>query len=241
MGNEHSSMRLCPNIHHQFDKGKMPRRAVRPPSKTRRKPAAHLLIIEAQTGLLHQQHMAFGTNLHAVLSGRYAEKIITLAATNLRAELADRLGAIRKAHARYRTVFIVAHSNPTGIKLTNEDFCTWTVLGAWLKEFSPEHLFLVACDAGQLQSICDLFKALPSLHKIYASPVPINPYQATHLTKLVEQLLTNRRVDETMLRVTQAASFLLARGVLFQWTRSDCQSHNKVRGLAQIIGAQFLK
>lgn len=212
-----------------------------PPTKTRRKPAAHLLIIEAQTGLLHQQHMAFGTNLHAVLSGRYAEKIITLAATNLRAELADRLGTIRKAHARYRTVFIVAHSNPTGIKLTNEDFCTWTVLGAWLKEFSPEHLFLVACDAGQLQSICDLFKALPSLHKIYASPVPINPYQATHLTKLVEQLLTNRRVDETMLRVTQAASFLLARGVLFQWTRSDCQSHNKVRGLAQTIGAQFLK
>ncbi len=218
----------------------MPRRTVRPSNKTRRKPAAHLLIIEAQTSLLHQQQMAFGTNLHAVLSSRYADKIISLAATNLRSELTDRLGTIRTAHARYRTIFIVAHGNSTGIKLTNEDFCTWTVLAAWLKEFSPEHLFLVACDAGQLKGICDLFMAIPSLRKIYASPLPINPDQAAYLTNLVEQLLTDRRVDETMLRVIQAASFLMEKAVLFQWIRSDCQNHNRIRGLAQTIGARFL-
>lgn len=187
----------------------MPRRAVRPPTKIRRKPAAHLLIIEAQTSLLHQQQMAFGTDLDALLRRRYHEKIITLVATNLRAELTGKLGTIRIVHDRYRTVFVVAHSNPTGIKLTNEDFCTWTALAAWLKEFSPEHLFLVGCDAGQLKGICDLFKALPSLRKIYSSPLPINPDQATHLTNLVEQLLTDRRVDETTLLITQAAALLI--------------------------------
>lgn len=219
----------------------MPRTARQPATKARRKPAAHLLVLECQTSKLHRECMAFGTSLHTNIRSSYPEKTITLAATDTREELTDRLGAIKALQERYRIIMIVAHSNPRGLQLTNDDFCAWTVLASWLKEFSPEHLFLVACDAGQLTGICALFGALPSLRKVYASPVPINPDQAQHLRILIEQLIYARRVEETTLRLTQALSFLTSRGVLFQWKRADCQRHNRLRGIAQTIGAQFVK
>jgi hypothetical protein len=185
--------------------------------------------------------MAFGTSLHTSIRPSYPDKTITLATADTREELTERLGGIKTLHERYRIIMIVAHSNPRGLQLTNDDFCTWTVLASWLKEFSPEHLFLVACDAGQLTGICALFEALPSLRKVYASPVPINPEQAQHLRILIKQLIEERRVDENTLRLTQALSFLTSRGVLFRWTRADCQRHNRLRGIVQTIGAQFLK
>src|SRR5947199_10621074 len=132
----------------------MPRRVPkRPVKKARRKPAAHLLVLECQTGLLQRQGLAIGTPLHNELSGKYPGKTITLAPTDSRQDLTDHLGAIRTMHERYRAVLIVAHSNPNGLQLTTENFCTWTVLASWLASFAPEHLFLIACDAGQLTGI----------------------------------------------------------------------------------------
>ena len=219
----------------------MPRSSQRTVKKPRRRPAAHLLVMECHTKRLHKEGLAFGTALHQRFSQAHQDKVITLAATDTRQELRERLGEIRMSHDRYRSVVIVAHSNTQGLLLTSEDFCDWTVLAAWLRELSPEHLFLVACDAGQLSGICTLFAGLPSLRKVYASPVPINPEQAQHLELLIQELLRERRVDETTLRITQALSFVASRGVLFRWTRSDCQQHNEFRGIAQTLGAQFLK
>jgi hypothetical protein len=148
---------------------------------------------------------------------------------------------VRTAHERYRAILLVAHSNAHGLQLTNEDFADWTTIATWLESFAPQYLVLIACDAGQFTGICTLFRALPALRKVYASPVTINSDQVQHLNLLIEQLITERRVDDSLLRITQALSFLTTKGILFQWTRADCQDHNKLRGVMETIGAQLLK
>jgi hypothetical protein len=203
-----------------------------------------LLVIECQTSLLHRQGLAIGTPLHKRLSAKHPTKTITLAATNTRQELVQRLGEIQTIHERYRAVLIVAHSNSHGLRLTDEDgdeLCDWKTFATWLERLEPEQLFLIACDAGRFTGVCTLFRALPSLRKVYASPVPINPHQAGHLTLLVQQVITERHVDKTLLRITQGIALLASKGVLFEWTRADCQDHNAVKGHAQTIVAQFLK
>jgi len=196
--------------------------------KTRHKPAAHLLVIECRTSLLQRQHLAFGSSLHGELSSAYPDKTVTLAATDTREELTRRLAEVRTAHERYRAIVLVAHSNANGLQITDDDFCIRSTLASWLGALAPEHLFLVACDAGQFTGVCTLFDHQPSLLEVYASPVPISPAQAQHLTLLIRQLITDRRVDETTLR--QGISFLAHRGVLFRWTRADCQAHNELPG-----------
>lgn len=209
--------------------------------KTRRKPAAHLLVIECRTSLLRRQHLAFGSSLHGELRNMYPNKTVTLAATDTREELTRRLAEVRTAHERYRAIVLVAHSNVNGLQLSDDGFCIWTTLASWLAALAPEHLFLVACDAGQFTGVCTLFDHLPSLRKVYASPVPISAAQAQHLTLLITQLITDRRVNETTLRLVQGISFIAHRAVLFRWTRADCQAHNELHSHAQTIVAQCLK
>ncbi len=219
----------------------MPPRKKTPAPKTRRKPAAHLLFIECQTSLLKTQSLAISGDWHARFSGFHSEKRIALAATDGRADLVKRLGELAQGGTRYRAVVIIAHSNQTGIQLTNEDFCDWAQLATWLELLAPEHLLLVACNAGRLTGVCTLFKSLPSLRTIYASPVPVTPQHAQFLDGLLLQLITQRRVDETLLRITQLTAFLAAKAVIFQWRRSDCEAHNAFEGHLLSIAAQLFK
>ena len=159
--------------------------------KPRRKPAAHLLFIECHTRRLQEQSLAIGTPWHLRLSSLYPDKRIAIAAINTRSELAHRLGELVQGETRYRAVVIIAHSNHSGIKLTNEDFCNWTQLATWLEPLAPEHLILVACDAGRLTGVCSLFQSLPSLRTIYASPVPVAAQQAQFLDLLLAQLIAS--------------------------------------------------
>lgn len=209
--------------------------------KPRRKPAAHLLFIECQTSRLQQQSLAISMAWHARLSCLYPDKKIAIAAINTRSDLANRLGELVQGETRYRAVVVVAHSNQTGIKLTNEDFCNWTQLATWLEPLAPEHLLFVACDAGRLAGVCTLFQSLSSLKKIYASPVPVTPQHAQFLDLLLSQLITQRQVDESMLRFTQITAFVTTRAVIFQWKRSDCLAHKLFDGHVSSIAAQLLK
>jgi hypothetical protein len=218
-----------------------PRRKKQPAPKPRRKPAAHLLFIECQTSLLKKQSLAIAGGWHARLSSLYPEKKIILAATDGRADLANRLGEFVQGGTRYRAVVIVAHSNHAGIKLTSEDFCDWSQLATWLEPLAPEHLLLVACDAGRLTGVCTLFQSLPSLRTIYASPVPVAPQHAEFLDFLLLQLIGQRRIDESVLRLTQFAAYLATKAVIFQWRRSDCQAHKSFEGHLLSIAAQFFK
>jgi hypothetical protein len=218
-----------------------PRRKKQPVPKPRRKPAAHLLFIECQTSLLKKQSLAIGKGWHARLASLYPEKKIVLAATDARADLANRLGEVVRNGTRYRAVVVIAHSNHAGIKLTNEDFCDWSQLATWLEPLAPEHLLLVACDAGRLTGVCTLFQSLPSLRTIYASPVPVAPQHAQFLDFLLLQLIAQRGVDESLLRVTQFAAFLATKAVIFQWRRTDCWSKKAFEGHLLSIAAQFFK
>ncbi len=217
----------------------MPPRRKKTVPKPRRKPAAHLLFIQCQTSLLQKQSLAIGDGWHARLSNQYPDKTIAIAATSSRAELLSRFAELVEGGTRYRVVLIIAHSNHTGIKLTNEDFVEWTQLATWLEPLSPEHLLLVACDAGRLTGVCTLFKSLPSLRTIYASPVPVTTHHAQFLDVLLSQLIEQRQVDEDALRLTQLAALLAAKAVLFQWKRADCQAHKAFEGHALSIAAQL--
>jgi hypothetical protein len=219
----------------------MPPRSKKPAPKPRRKPAAHLLFIECQTSLLKAQSLAMGGNWHLRLSRLYPDKRIGLAAIDSRTDLTNRLGELVQDGTRYRAVVMIAHSNHAGIELTNEDFCDWTQLATWLKPLAPEHLLLVACDAGRLTGVCTLFRSLPSLKTIYASPVPVAPDHAEFLDLLLLQLIGQRRVDEPMLRFTQIAAFLTTKAIIFQWRRSDCRPGRTFEGHILSIGAQLLK
>lgn len=210
-------------------------------AKPRRRPAAHLLFLECQTSMLRTQSLAIGANWHARLSRLHSDKQIALAATDSLSDLASRMGELVEGNTRYRAVVIIAHGNHTGIKLTSESFCDWSQLAMWLQPLAPEHLLLVACDAGTPTGVCTLFTSLPSLRTIYASPVPMSPQHAEFLDSLLLQLIGQRKVDEPVLRLTQFAAFLASKAIIFRWRRSDCRSKNAAEGHLLTLAAQLFK
>ena len=219
----------------------MPPRSKKTAARPRRTPAAHLLFVECQTTLLHSQGLALATPWHARFSAAHPAKQIQLAATDTRAELTSRLGELTQAGTRYRTIVLIAHSNSHGLQLTREDYCSWSVLGAWLKAVSPEHLVLIACNAGRVTGVCELFQSVPSLKTVYASPVPVSPQHAKSLDLLLHQLLMQRRVDDVVLRIAQVAGYLTSKAILFRWRRADCQKQKTFEGHLFGAVAQFLQ
>ena len=71
----------------------------------------------------------------------------------------------------FDVVVVVGHSNADGIRISADMFADWEAFAGYLRPFAPRRLLLVACKAGLSTAGDALFRRLPKLRRIYASPV----------------------------------------------------------------------
>lgn len=145
------------------------------PTKRRRTRSGppSLLIMQLNVDKLRQDELLFSDLARFVglvtllASGATIESIET---TDLR-NLKDQLGRLEQAGHRFDVVVAIGHSNHTGIKVASDKFAEWDEFAGYIKRFEPRRLVLVACQAGRWPAANTLFKKLPKLRRIFASPV----------------------------------------------------------------------
>jgi len=111
----------------------------------------------------------------------------------------------------------------SGIRLTEDTFVTWRDFSNWIVPIGPERMILVACEAGRWLPSKALFEQIGTLKKIYGSPLPITPHQATAVKFLLPYLLLGGRTSKHGLLVAQAVNFLATGGVIFHQSRREFQ------------------
>jgi hypothetical protein len=138
-----------------------------------------LLIIECDSKKLAANGLNLGTTFADLARKVFTRKRIGLVQTTSEEKLKENLSAVLRDYGRFRSIFIVGHSNATGLMLTADGLRNWESVGNWLQIFEPEFCFLAACSAGKSGALRELFQPVKTLRQIYASPVTLHKFQAT--------------------------------------------------------------
>jgi len=197
-------------------------------------------VIECEAEKLSGQGLSVGSWIAELATRAIPGKKIALIKTSTLPELTNSLANALREYGRFRSILLVGHSNAARLKFTNETFCRWDVVAKWVAPFSPEFLLLAACEAGQFPPAGELFRSISSLREVYASPVALWRDQTDPLALLVFQLLKHRRIDETLLRVTQVVNFAATDGLLYRWKRGEFRPGKEISGIGWTVAAKIL-
>ncbi len=206
-------------------------RAKRRPSGAalRRQPRAHLLIIECDSQKLAADGLNLGSPFWQLVRTLFPDKKIAIVRTSSEKRLNEDLGAVFGQYGRIRSVLILGHSNETGLALTADGLRSWEVVGNWLQRFGPEFCFLAACKAGKSEAVRGLFKPVPTLRQVYASPAVLHKNQLPPLALLILMLLKDGRIDEDQSGALRLVNYVLTGGQLFRWRRAEAGPAEEVK------------
>ncbi len=107
------------------------------------------------------------------------------------------------------------------IRIASDAFVDWAAFAKFIKPFRPRRLVLIACRAGRWPGARDLFRRLPALRRIYASPVNVGLPQATVMLGLGATLSAVRTPDAKAMLAVRAAVALADGGQIREWTRNQ--------------------
>jgi hypothetical protein len=189
--------------------------------KSRRKPKAHLLIIECDSENLAASGLNLGTPFGQALKTAFPKKRIAIVQTSCEQKLVQDLADVFQQYGCFRAILIVGHSNETGLALTSDGQRSWSAVGSWFNKFEPELCFLAACDAGKSHSVRDVFSSIKTLRQIYASPCALNGIQASPLAILIALLLEHGSIDQNDSDQLRILSYFVTRGQLYLWKRRE--------------------
>lgn len=183
----------------------------------KRAPYRPLLIIECDTDTLHLQGLSFADDLGATTRLLFGDVAVLKSTT--RSDLLERLAALDGQ--RFETILVIAHSNASGIALAPDLPSSWETFPTWLVRFEPRKLFLVACQAGRHLPCAHVFRGLPALKELYASPINASASLARAMHFLLPILMkgTLKREDVEAGTALRMLNFLLTRQVLFRYTK----------------------
>lgn len=145
---------------------------------------------------------------------------VTILETTTERELLDQLAALLQDGRRFDVVVAIGHSNETGIRIASDRFATWDAFAVYLKPFEPRRLMLVACQAGRWPAATVLFRKLPKLRRIFASPVNASKDLATLMLAMVPYLLEVKAPRDYAVRVGQAVLVVLTGRQVRHWMRT---------------------
>ena len=206
----------------------------------RRPAAAHLLVIECDSARLSAQGLSVGSEIAALAGQAFPKKRIVLIQTATCPALLKRCAEVLQEHGRFRSILIVGHSDENGLILTNDRMFQWGAVAEWIRPFSPQFVFLAACDAGHSLPAARFFVTIHSLREVYASPAKVTRSHALALVGLLVQVLKTRRMDEVVLRIVQGLNFVAFRGVLYRWKRAEFRSGREMRArIWDLAAARF--
>jgi hypothetical protein len=198
---------------------------------TRKPTRAHLLVIECDSRKLASQGLHVGTAFGQFAQKLFTDKRIVVVQTSTEDKLRDDLARVFQAHGRFRSVLIVGHSDPTVLALTSDKPPSpWAVVAQWLRIFEPEFLFLAACEAGQSVAVRDVFKGIPGLRQIYASPVLLYKSHVAPLGVLICMLLSNGRINSEQSQALRIVHHVVYGGQLYRWVRKESGPGQELKG-----------
>jgi hypothetical protein len=198
-------------------------------TKQPRQPRAHLLIIECDSQKLAADGLNLGSPFWQLVKTLFPDKKIAIVRTSSEQKLNEGLGAVFEKYGRIRSILILGHSNETGLALTAEGMRSWEVVGNWFQRFGPELCFLAACKAGKSAAVRGLFKPVPTLRQVYASPAVLHKNQLHPLAVLILMLLKYGRIDEDLSGALRLVNYVLTGGQLFRWKRAEVGPGDEVK------------
>jgi hypothetical protein len=207
----------------------------------KRKPRAHLLVIECDAERLARAGMDIGSGFGQRMKDAFPTKGIVVVRTSTEEKLRQDLAAAREKHGRFRSILIIGHSNETGLFMLNDNVLyRWDVVGNWLQTFEPEFCFLVACKAGRSTAIRKLFAPIESLKQIYASPTTISAQQTVPLAVIIAKLLRDGRIAEDLSDAFRLLNVAVTAGQLYRWKRADTAPGQEINCALADVGATML-
>lgn len=189
----------------------------------RRKKPPSLLVLQLDSeklradGLLMSDLAAFVGVVTMLASGA---TVVIKETTTLR-HLLDELGELAREGHRFDVIVAVGHSNHTGIRLASDKFAEWGEFAGYIKPFEPRRLMLVACQAGRWPAASILFKKLPMLRRIFASPVNASKDLATLMIGVVPYLVEVKAPPGSVVFKAQGWFMALTGGQVRHWMRKD--------------------
>lgn len=205
--------------------------AIKRPAKPARKPPrSHLLIIECDSQKLASQGMHLGTGFSQVVKALFPKKRIAIVQTSTEAKLKEDLAQVFTDYGRFRTILIVGHSDSQSLNFTAGTPRPWATVGAWIRIFEPEFLFLAACEAGRSEAVRNVFGTVESLRQIYASPVSLYRIHTAPLGVLIFMLLANGRINPEQSQALRLVHYVVSGGQLYRWRRNETGPGEELRG-----------
>ena len=178
-----------------------------------------LLILECDAAKLARQSLDMAASIRDCVSlVAPATRIETIQTTTER-DLLERMGCL--AGSKFRTIVAIGHSNDVGMRLTGDQSLSWEAVGKWLAPLAPQQLVFVACQAGRLNAIADMFNAVPTLKSIFAPPFAVSKAQMQMVHWLVPYLLDVRQPDSDVIKIAQTANLLLTGNTPWHWRRGE--------------------
>lgn len=195
-------------------------RKARRASSTRRRPA--LLILQFDTEQLRTDGLCLidKARIAASLSALSSGADVQVCETTDARDLLDQLAGLAQQKRRFDMVVCIGHSNATGIKAASDSFVEWEAFAGYLKPFEPRRLLLIACRAGTWPASNVLFRRLPTLRRIFASPVNASKDLGHFMLWVVPYLLKVKSPRDEVVLSGQIAAALLTGGQIRQWMRT---------------------
>ena len=193
----------------------------------RRKP---ILILECNSDQLVRENLSVGKELSIWLEAIFPRNRLTLVEVQTRAQLLEEFAALKELKHFYGDVIVIGHSNRCGLQINADEFIKWEAVGNWLELFEPQHLFLLACEAGRWLPCAALFEKLSDLKEIIGSPVPASKQEQYFILAAALHRLDAKKADPKLLTFLQAANFLQNKGVMFRQTRAEYKRGGQEQG-----------
>ena len=169
--------------------------------------ASALLIIRGDIATLQRQGLS--------LDGPHSlARVVTQIGINADVESVDvtdkhsllgRIEAFGRERRTFKVVVIVAHGDAHGVCIASDLYTTWEGLSAYLKPIRAGRVLLIACQSGRYDGVNKLFGGVPSLRRVFASPLDVDRKTAELLLLLVPYLVANRSPAFSRVRRAQLA------------------------------------
>lgn len=193
----------------------------RPATRRRpKRPSPSLLILRFDTGQLEKDglHLADETRFILQANQLCGARVELVSATDT-GDLLRQLGELARTGAHFDVVVAIGHSRNRGIQIASDRFSSWEELAKFLRPFAPRRLMLIACKAGSQPAVQILFRLLPRLRRIYASPANVSRDLATFMLGFLLYLTPIKTPKGDAILMAQAAAFAFTGTYVREWRR----------------------
>ncbi len=156
---------------------------------------------------------------------------VAIVRTSTKDKMRKDLAGVFDKHGRFRAVLIVGHSDDKLLDMTSDFSPAWAEVGKWIEPFEPQLLFLAACEAGQSESVRDVFRGAGKyLREIYACPVALHKLHTAPMAVLLFMYLLKGEIDPEQSQALRAAQYILHGGQIYHWRRNEMGPGQELQG-----------